>query len=81
MRVITANNTMDDGPAIHPSWAVLHASDNTPAPITPVITCAVAVHIVPSIPKTNHSRLQQKSTKKRDWKNTSKSSRNYYIRR
>lgn len=25
------------GPAIHPNWAVAHAKDNTPEPITAVI--------------------------------------------
>lgn len=39
------------GAAIHPSCAVLHASDNTPDPITAVMMCAVHVKPVPSICK------------------------------
>lgn len=39
------------GPAIHPSSAKLHAKDNTPDPITPVIICATAVHTVPNHPQ------------------------------
>jgi len=39
---------MAKGPAIHPSCAMLHASDGTPDPITPVITCSTAVHMFPS---------------------------------
>lgn len=44
---MAAKTTIATGPATHPSIAMLHASDNTPAPITPVIICAIAVHIVP----------------------------------
>lgn len=60
---MSAKSIMDKGPAIQPSWAVLHARDKTPAPITPVIICAVAVHMVPSvqaktIKKINRSRMQ-----------------------
>lgn len=45
--MIAAKTSIANGPATQPNWAVLHARDNTPAPITPVITCAIAVHIVP----------------------------------
>ena len=45
---MAAKTIISNGPAIHPNWATLHASDNTPAPITPVIICATAVHVVPS---------------------------------
>ena len=45
--VMPANANMVSGPATQPSWATLHARDNTPAPITPVIIWAIAVHIVP----------------------------------
>lgn len=37
------------GPATQPNWAIAHASDNTPDPITAVIICALAVNKVPSI--------------------------------
>lgn len=49
-RVTAAQNKIANGPAIHPNCAMLHASDSTPAPITAVITCATAVHIVPFFP-------------------------------
>lgn len=42
-----AKTSMTEGPAIHPNWATLQARDKTPAPITAVIICAVAVHNVP----------------------------------
>lgn len=58
-RVIPAKIRMAKGPATHPNWAVLHASDNTPAPITPVIMCAVAVHIVPLIHSTELNTIKQ----------------------
>ena len=35
-------------PMIHPNFAIHHANDNTPAPITAVIICARAVHTVPA---------------------------------
>lgn len=43
-----AKDSIDNGPAIHPSCAKLHAKDSTPDPITPVIICATAVHTFPS---------------------------------
>ena len=46
--VMPAKAIMSNGPAIHPSWATLHARDKTPAPITPVIIYAIEVHTVPS---------------------------------
>ena len=46
--VMPAKAIMSNGPAIHPSWATLHARDKTPAPITPVIIYAIEVHKVPS---------------------------------
>ena len=46
--VMPAKTIMSNGPAIHPSWATLHARDKTPAPITPVIIYAIEVHMVPS---------------------------------
>lgn len=49
-RVTTAKSIIANGPAIHPNCAILHESDSTPAPITPVIICAPAVHIVPFFP-------------------------------
>ena len=45
--VMPAKAIMSNGPAIQPSWATLHARDKTPAPITPVIICAIEVHRVP----------------------------------
>ena len=42
---------MAAGPATHPSCAMLHASDSTPDPITAVITCAAAVHMLPAAKK------------------------------
>lgn len=45
--VTAAKRRIAGGPKSHPSWAKLHPSDSTPAPITPVIMCAIAVHIVP----------------------------------
>uniref|UniRef100_A0A0A9ED31 Uncharacterized protein n=1 Tax=Arundo donax TaxID=35708 RepID=A0A0A9ED31_ARUDO len=38
---------MTAGPATQPSCAMAHPSDSTPDPITAVIMCALAVHIVP----------------------------------
>lgn len=35
------------GPAIQPNWAVAHAKDNTPEPITAVIIWALVVNTVP----------------------------------
>lgn len=35
-------------PIIHPNWAMAQAKDRTPAPITAVIMCALAVHAVPA---------------------------------
>lgn len=54
--VTEAKAIMHNGPAIQPSWAILHARDRTPAPITPVIMCANAVHMVPN-EKTNYSLI------------------------
>lgn len=45
---MNANTITASGPATQPNCAILHARDNTPAPITPVIICATADHIVPS---------------------------------
>lgn len=42
-----AKQSMDTGPAIQPSWAVLHARESTPEPMTAVMMCATQVHIVP----------------------------------
>ncbi|KAL3821166.1 hypothetical protein ACJIZ3_007071 [Penstemon smallii] len=47
VRVTDANASIVNGPAIHPSCDILHAKDSTPEPITAVIICAKAVHIVP----------------------------------
>ena len=43
----TANSSNTTGPISHPIWAMLHARDSTPDPITAVITCADAVHTLP----------------------------------
>ena len=59
--VTAAKNNMAKGPAIHPSCAILHASDSTPDPITPVIICAIAVHRFPS--KFKYSILKKKKKK------------------
>lgn len=37
------------GPATHPNWAIAHARDKTPDPMTAVIICALAVTKVPEI--------------------------------
>lgn len=47
MRVVAANIRIQIGPAIHPNCATDHDNDNTPAPITPVIICAAALHTLP----------------------------------
>ena len=39
---------MTAGPAIHPSWAIAHANERTPEPITAVIMWALAVQTVPN---------------------------------
>ncbi|URE02591.1 hypothetical protein MUK42_19783 [Musa troglodytarum] len=41
-----AKQSMDTGPAIQPSWAVLHASESTPEPMTAVMMCATQVVVV-----------------------------------
>jgi len=46
-----ANAIITDIPAIHPSWAMAHARASTPAPITTVTMCVVAVN---TFPATNH---------------------------
>lgn len=54
MRVVAAKSRITTGPAIHPNCATDHASDNTPAPITPVIICATALHTLPSSHESHH---------------------------
>lgn len=55
-RVSDANANKVKGPATHPSWEILHDSDSTPEPITAVIICARALHIVPvGVIVLNHS--------------------------
>ena len=49
MKVTDAKQSIVRGPAIHPSLDMLHASDSTPDPITPVIICAKAVHTFPEL--------------------------------
>lgn len=52
---------MAKGPAIHPNWAVLHANDRTPAPMTPVMIWAMHVHIVPGRKDGVYRRLQNQA--------------------
>lgn len=47
MKVVAAKSRIHRGPAIHPNCATDHAKDSTPAPITPVIICATALHTLP----------------------------------
>ena len=42
------NSKKEDMPMIHPNCAIAQAKDNTPAPTTAVIICALAVHTVPA---------------------------------
>ena len=42
--------TIMTAPASHPNWAMAHANDSTPDPITAVIMWALAVIHVPSKP-------------------------------
>jgi len=44
-----AKQSMETGPAIQPSCAVLHARESTPDPITAVIMWAIQVHRVPGL--------------------------------
>lgn len=43
-----AKSTIEAMPIIHPNWAMAHAKESTPAPITAVMICALAVHGVPA---------------------------------
>jgi hypothetical protein len=45
---MAAKSSRITGPATQPSWAIAHASDSTPDPITAVMMCADAVHTVPA---------------------------------
>jgi hypothetical protein len=54
-RVEEAISSIENGPTIHPSCAILHGNDKTPDPITPVTMCATAVHRVPNIKIHKHN--------------------------
>jgi hypothetical protein len=58
MKVVAAKSRIHRGPAIHPNCATDHAKDSTPAPITPVIICATALHTLPD--KENYLRTLKK---------------------
>ena len=47
-------------PAIHPNWAIAHARESTPDPITAVIICALAVIKVPSKTKNQNNERKKK---------------------
>lgn len=48
---------MTAGPAIQPNWAMAHAKDSTPDPITAVIMWALAVQKVPNSYQTTKIRI------------------------
>jgi hypothetical protein len=56
-RVEEAISSIENGPTIHPSCAILHGNDKTPDPITPVTMCATAVHTVPNIKIHKHNNI------------------------
>jgi hypothetical protein len=45
---MAAKSSRITGPATQPSWAIAHANERTPEPITAVMMCAAAVHTVPA---------------------------------